>query len=99
METILNYKENVQIIFAKKDTKLFKGLIKTDAIVNCIDNEFKIFKKSRSFRSWFFYGEEDIELSHRLKKSGGQATHWFRSKNLSFCFLHSWHELGKNNLL
>ena len=37
-----------------------------------INNESRCAKKSRIIRSGIFYGEEDIELSHRLKKFKGE---------------------------
>ena len=60
-------------ICKKKDTKLFKGLIETDAIVGCASiMSSKFLKKAGLSDPDFFYGEEDIELSHRLRKSGGK---------------------------
>ena len=51
------------------DRKEFKGLVKTDAIVGCASiMRSKDLKKSGLSDPDFFYGEEDIELSYRLKK-------------------------------
>ena len=60
-------------ICKKRDSKKFKGLIKTDAFVGCASvmrSEF--LKKAGLSDPDFFYGEEDIELSHRFKKIGGK---------------------------
>ena len=60
-------------ICKKKDSIEFRGLIKTDAIVGCASimrSEF--LKKAGLSDPDFFYGEEDIELSHRFKKIGGK---------------------------
>ena len=60
-------------ICGEKDTKKFKGLIKTDAVVGCASiMKSKNLKKSGLSDPEFFYGEEDIELSHRLKKTLGE---------------------------
>ena len=59
-------------ICKKRDSSEFKGLIKTDAVVGCASvmrSEF--LKKAGLSDPDFFYGEEDIELSQRLKKVGG----------------------------
>ncbi len=59
-------------ICKKKDSIEFRGLIKTDAVVGCASlmrSEF--LKKAGLSDPDFFYGEEDIELSHRFKKIGG----------------------------
>ncbi len=54
------------------DKKKFKGLINTDAIVGCASiMRADILKKTSLSDPDFFYGEEDIELSHRLKKHKG----------------------------
>lgn len=54
-----------------KDSKNIRGLIKTDAIVGCASLlRSKFLRKIRLSDPDFFYGEEDIELSHRLKKIG-----------------------------
>ena len=66
-------KECSNHICKKRDTKLFKGLIETDAIVGCASiMSSKFLKKAGLSDPDFFYGEEDIELSHRLKNSGGK---------------------------
>ena len=60
-------------ICKKQDSKKFRGLIKTDAVVGCASvmrSEF--LKKAGLSDPDFFYGEEDIELSHRFKKIGGR---------------------------
>ena len=60
-------------ICKKEDSKKFRGLIKTDAIVGCASimrSEF--LRKAGLSDPDFFYGEEDIELSHRFKKIGGK---------------------------
>ena len=60
-------------ICKKKDSIKFRGLIKTDAVVGCASvmrSEF--LKKAGLSDPDFFYGEEDIELSHRFKKIGGR---------------------------
>ena len=50
------------------DSKDYKGLIKTDAIVGCASiMRTEDLKRSGLSDPDFFYGEEDIELSHRLK--------------------------------
>ncbi len=60
-------------ICGEKDTKKFRGLIKTDAVVGCASiMKSNILKKSGLSDPEFFYGEEDIELSHRLKKTPGE---------------------------
>jgi len=60
-------------ICKKKDSKRFRGLIKTDAIVGCASiMRSKYLKKAGLSDPDFFYGEEDIELSHRFKKVGGE---------------------------
>ena len=52
-----------------KDNIKFRGLINTDAIVGCASiMRANILKKAGLSDPEFFYGEEDIELSHRLKK-------------------------------
>ena len=59
-------------ICKQKDSIKFRGLIETDAIVGCASvmrSEF--LKKAGLSDPDFFYGEEDIELSHRFKKVGG----------------------------
>jgi len=66
-------KECSNHICKKTDSNKFKGLIKTDAIVGCASimrSEF--LKKAGLSDPDFFYGEEDIELSHRFKKIGGE---------------------------
>tara|TARA_B100000902_G_scaffold385012_1_gene425869 strand:- start:12564 stop:13640 length:1077 start_codon:yes stop_codon:yes gene_type:complete len=60
-------------ICRKEDSTRFRGLIKTDAFVGCASimrSEF--LKKVGLSDPDFFYGEEDIELSHRFKKIGGR---------------------------
>ena len=60
-------------ICKKKASIEFRGLIKTDAVVGCASimrSEF--LKKAGLSDPDFFYGEEDIELSHRFKKIGGK---------------------------
>ena len=60
-------------ICKKKDSKKFRGLIKTDAIVGCASvMRSKFLKQAGLSDPDFFYGEEDIELSHRLKQIGGE---------------------------
>ncbi len=60
-------------ICKKKDSKKFRGLIKTDAIVGCASMmRTKFLKKAGLSDPDFFYGEEDIELSNRFKKVGGE---------------------------
>lgn len=55
------------------DSIQYKGLIDTDAIVGCASiMRAKNLKKSGLSDPDFFYGEEDIELSHRLKKTSGR---------------------------
>ncbi len=59
-------------ICKKRDSSKFRGLIKTDAIVGCASVMRSVFlKKAGLSDPDFFYGEEDIELSQRLKKVGG----------------------------
>ena len=59
-------------ICKKRDSSKFRGLIKTDAVVGCASVMRSIFlKKAGLSDPDFFYGEEDIELSQRLKKVGG----------------------------
>ncbi len=56
-----------------EDSKKYSGLIKTDSIVGCAS-----LMRSKNLRLAglsdpdFFYGEEDIELSHRLRKTKGK---------------------------
>jgi GT2 family glycosyltransferase len=60
-------------ICGKVDSHKFKGLIDTDAIVGCASiMKSKHLKKSGLSDKDFFYGEEDIELSDRLKKTSGK---------------------------
>jgi GT2 family glycosyltransferase len=55
------------------DNKKYKGLINTDSVVGCASiMRADILKKSGLSDPDFFYGEEDIELSHRLKKNNGE---------------------------
>ncbi len=55
------------------DSVQYKGLIDTDAIVGCASiMRAKNLKKAGLSDPEFFYGEEDIELSHRLKKTAGK---------------------------
>ena len=55
------------------DNKKFKGLVQTDAIVGCASiMRSNILKNTGLSDPDFFYGEEDIELSYRLKKKGGE---------------------------
>tara|TARA_Y100000992_G_scaffold293385_1_gene251951 strand:- start:11959 stop:13032 length:1074 start_codon:yes stop_codon:yes gene_type:complete len=59
-------------ICGKKDAPEYRGLIQTDAIVGCASiMKSRNLKKSGLSDPDFFYGEEDIELSHRLKKTYG----------------------------
>ena len=60
-------------ICGKLDSYKFKGLIDTDAIVGCASiMRSKNLKKAGLSDKDFFYGEEDIELSFRLKKTKGK---------------------------
>ncbi len=60
-------------ICKKKDSNQFRGLIKTDAFVGCASMmRAKYLKKTGLSDPDFFYGEEDIELSYRFKKFGGE---------------------------
>ena len=60
-------------ICKKKDSKQFRGLIKTDAFVGCASMmRSKFLKKTGLSDPDFFYGEEDIELSYRFKNFGGE---------------------------
>ena len=80
-------------ICKKKDSKKFRGLIKTDAIVGCASMmRSKYLKKTGLSDPDFFYGEEDIELSHRFKKIGGEL---FIDLNEKIYHLVS-HTVGKN---
>ena len=55
------------------DKKEFKGLINSDAVCGCASlMKSSALRKSGLSDSDFFYGEEDIELSYRLKQSGKQ---------------------------
>ena len=55
------------------DSRKFKGLINTDAIVGCASiMRSKNLKIAGLSDPDFFYGEEDIELSYRLKKTNGK---------------------------
>ncbi len=57
----------------ERDTKKIKGLFDTDAIVGCASvMRGKNLKLAGLSDPDFFYGEEDIELSHRLKKTSGR---------------------------
>ena len=59
-------------ICKKPDSKNYSGLINTDAIVGCASiMRTSSLKKAGLSDPDFFYGEEDIELSQRLKKNGG----------------------------
>ena len=54
------------------DTKKYRGLVKTDSIVGCASiMRSKNLKQAGLSDPDFFYGEEDIELSNRLKKTNG----------------------------
>ena len=54
------------------DTKKYRGLVKTDLIVGCASiMRSKNLKQAGLSDPDFFYGEEDIELSNRLKKTNG----------------------------
>ena len=65
-------KQCANYIPGHKDEKKFRGLIDTDAIVGCASiMRASVLKKTGLSDPEFFYGEEDIELSHRLKKHGG----------------------------
>ena len=60
-------------ICKKKDSIKFRGLIETDAFVGCASiMRSRYLKKTGLSDPDFFYGEEDIELSHRFKKVGGK---------------------------
>ena len=66
-------KECSNYLCKQKDSKKYEGLINTDAIVGCASIiRSSLFKKYGLSDPEFFYGEEDIELSHRFKKSGGR---------------------------
>jgi GT2 family glycosyltransferase len=55
------------------DSKQYKGLIDTDAIVGCASiMRKKNLQKAGLSDPEFFYGEEDIELSNRLKNTSGK---------------------------
>ena len=55
------------------DSNQFRGLVKTDSIVGCASiMRSRNLKLSGLSDPDFFYGEEDIELSHRLKKTQGK---------------------------
>ncbi|MDC3036037.1 glycosyltransferase family 2 protein [Candidatus Pelagibacter sp.] len=55
------------------DNQKFKGLIDTDAIVGCASiMRSKNLSNAGLSDPDFFYGEEDIELSYRLKKTKGK---------------------------
>jgi GT2 family glycosyltransferase len=59
-------------ICEKKDSIKFRGLVHTDAIAGCASiMKSENLKKSGLSDPEFFYGEEDIELSYRLKKTSG----------------------------
>ena len=64
----------MQIIFLViKHQKKYRGLVNTDAIVGCASiMRADVLKKAGLSDPEFFYGEEDIELSHRLKKYKGE---------------------------
>ncbi len=65
-------KQCANYIPGHEDQKKFRGLIDTDAIVGCASiMRANVLKKAGLSDPEFFYGEEDIELSHRLKKYGG----------------------------
>ena len=65
-------KQCANYIPGHEDQKKFRGLIDTDAIVGCASiMRANVLKKAGLSDPEFFYGEEDIELSHRLKKCGG----------------------------
>lgn len=60
-------------ICGKKDSLEFRGLIGTDSVVGCASiMKSENLKQSGLSDPEFFYGEEDIELSHRLKKTIGE---------------------------
>lgn len=64
-------KECSNHICKKPDNINFRGLIKTDAIVGCASiMRSEGLKKAGLSDPDFFYGEEDIELSYRLKNLG-----------------------------
>ena len=66
-------KECSNHICKKRDSLEFKGLIETDAVVGCASiMRADYLKKTGLSDPDFFYGEEDIELSHRFKKIGGK---------------------------
>ena len=57
----------------QRDSSIIKGLEKTDAIVGCASiMRAKNLKLAGLSDPDFFYGEEDIELSYRLKKTKGK---------------------------
>ncbi len=54
------------------DSNQYRGLIETDSIVGCASiMRTKNLQKAGLSDPEFFYGEEDIELSNRLKKTSG----------------------------
>ena len=66
-------KECSNYICKKRDSIKYKGLIETDAVVGCASiMRSKFLKKTGLSDPDFFYGEEDIELSYRIKKNGGE---------------------------
>ncbi len=81
-------------ICKKKDSIKFKGLIKTDAVVGCASMmRSKFLKKTGLSDPDFFYGEEDIELSHRFKKTGGRLVVDLNRKiyhSVSYTVNHNW---------
>ena len=66
-------KQCANYIPGHKDQKKYRGLVNTDAIVGCASiMRAEILKKAGLSDPEFFYGEEDIELSYRLKKYKGE---------------------------
>ena len=65
-------KQCSDFIPGEKDSKKIRGLVKTDSLVGCASiMRGKNLKLAGLSDPDFFYGEEDIELSYRLKKTSG----------------------------
>ena len=81
-------------ICKKKDSTKFRGLIKTDAVVGCASMmRSQFLKKAGLSDPDFFYGEEDIELSHRFKNIGGRLAVDLNQKiyhSVSYTVNHNW---------
>jgi GT2 family glycosyltransferase len=81
-------------ICKKKDSNKFRGLIKTDAVVGCASMmRAQFLKKAGLSDPDFFYGEEDIELSHRFKNIGGRLAIDLNQKiyhSVSYTVNHNW---------